>query len=249
MKKVALLLITVLNLPSFSQPAELLELYKDIQPVYDKVVKEDGTVDYATLKDSQELMKPLNAFVSFMETYDPETVVDKNAKIALLSNAYNVFTLVGVTESWPVESVREIHFAFGFFTKNLWRINNKKVSLNDIENKMLRKLDVRIHFVINCASTSCPPLLPTVLTAENIETKMEKATHAFLNDESKNQFDRQKDEWRLSKIFDWYKDDWRNEAGLVQFIQKYRSDLRDWQPDDIDYLDYDWNLNGPTKRR
>lgn len=248
MKRCAVLFTLVLSLGYAGEPEAVANLYDALQPVYDQVVKADGTVDYAALKDSDTLQKPLRDFVTFMADFDPQSIEDKSAKIALLTNTYNVFTMVGVVDAWPVESVRKIHFAFGFFTKNLWRINGKKVSLNDIENKMLRPLDVRVHFTINCASTSCPPLLPQVFNAANVNEKMDQATVAFLKDETKNQFDREKDEWRLSKIFDWYKEDWQDEAGLVAFIHKYRPDLEGWQPDDIDHLDYDWSLNGPTKR-
>jgi hypothetical protein len=46
----------------------------------------------------------------------------------------------------------------------------------------------------------------------------------------------------LSKIFDWYKDDFKAEGGPVAFINKRRSspipaDVK------ISYQDYDWGLN------
>jgi hypothetical protein len=244
----ALLLLSFSSL-ALAQNEKIEALYRDVQPVYDKVVKADGTVDYAALKDQPELMKPLQAFVDYMAGFDPNTIQDKNAKIALLSNTYNIFTLVGVTEAWPVESVRKIRIAFGFFTRNVWKINGKKVSLNDIEKKMLQPLDARMHFIINCASISCPPLLADVLTAENVEAQMEAATLAFLNDSTKNQFDREAKQWRLSKIFDWYQKDWQDEAGVIAFIKKYRKDLQSWHPEDVDYIEYDWGLNGPVDRQ
>jgi hypothetical protein len=46
----------------------------------------------------------------------------------------------------------------------------------------------------------------------------------------------------LSKIFDWYKDDFKADGGAVAFINKRRSSPL---PADakITYQDYDWALN------
>ncbi|MDJ0839158.1 MAG: DUF547 domain-containing protein, partial [Acidobacteriota bacterium] len=142
-------------------------------------------------------------------------------------------------------SVRNIRVAFGFFTKKEWNLGGKKVSLNNIENDYLRALDVRIHFIINCASGSCPVLLPTVFTAENVEDQMEKSVHIFLNDEKRNRFDQKTGTWHLSKIFKWYGEDWGKEKDVVAYIQRYRKDLKK-APQKVKYLEYDWALNGPT---
>ena len=68
----------------------------------------------------------------------------------------------------------------------------------------------------------------------------------FLKDPSKNRFDQEKGLWQLSKIFKWYKKDFGGEKELIAFVRKYKPDL-DWVPKKIEYLDYDWALNGPVK--
>ena len=45
---------------------------------------------------------------------------------------------------------------------------------------------------------------------------------------------------QLSKIFDWYKEDFGGEAGVIAFLNKRRSDAL---PAKITYQEYDWNLN------
>jgi len=225
----------------------LEKVNQGVQEVYAEVVKDDGTVDYATLHQRQDFMAKLDAFVAFYDQFDPETLPDEKAKIAAYANAYNVFTLVGVMKAWPVESVRKIHPLFGFFTRNKFKINGKKLSLNDIEKKRLQPKDFRIHFIINCASESCPVIQPQVLTAENVEEVMDRAAKAFLADETKNSFQKNTRIWKLSKIFEWYADDWGGEKGVIAYVRKTLPEKADWEPQKIQYLDYDWALNGPTQ--
>lgn len=222
-------------------------LYQGVQDVYDVIVLEDGNVDYATLKKRPDLQDKLNQFVAFMAEFDPDTLTDRNAKLALLTNTYNVFTLVGVNEAWPVAGVRKIRALFGFFTRKDWRVAGRKMSLNGIEGDWLRPLDARIHFTINCASASCPRLDARVFTAENVESLMEEATRRFLLNESKNRFDAQRKEWHLSKIFEWYRKDWGKQEDVVAFIQKYLPEDRRFEPERVYYMEYDWRLNGPTE--
>ena len=217
-----------------------------VQDVYNVVILQDGNVDYATLAKRPDLMEKLNAFSEYFAKFDPQSLGEKPAVIAAYANAYNVFTILGVMQAWPVESVRKIHPLFGFFTKNKFKLAGKKVSLNDIEKGELQKLDARIHFIINCASFSCPVIQPQVLTADNVERLMNEAAVAFLKDTTKNQFDPSSGEWRLSKIFDWYAKDWGGEAGVIEFIRKSYPQGADWQPKKVVYQDYNWELNGPT---
>ncbi len=225
---------------------ELAVVNAGVQEVYDAVVAADGSVDYPKLHASAELVGKLEAYSAFMGSFDHESIKEPKQKIAILSNTYNVFTLIGVNRAWPVTSVRKIRMAFGFFTKSEWVLGGKKVSLNYIEKKQLRALDPRIHFLINCASGSCPVIQQTVFTADNVDDMMKKATVQFLQDDSKNHFDQKKGLWKLSKIFKWYQGDWGKESDVVSFIRANRPDLKS-NPKKIQYLEYDWALNGPVK--
>ena len=222
-------------------------IHAGVQRVYDAVIGEDGQVNYKALKNNPDHQSALDDYVAFVGRLDFETISDHNEKIAILANTYNVFTLVGVTRAWPVTSVRKISPLFGFFKRQKWTFAGKEETLDSIENQYLRPLDNRIHFLINCASGSCPRLAPTVFTAENVTRLMDETTRDFLNDESKNRFDREKKRYSISKIFKWFGEDWGGEQGVIEFIQKHRPDLADWTPVKITYLDYDWALNGPTE--
>ncbi len=212
-----------------------------LQRVYASVVAADGTVDYPKLKRDQALQQDLERYLVFAKNLDLAQLKDQE-RIAVLGNCYNAFTLHGVTQAWPVASVRKIRALFGFFSKQTFPFAGSEITLNDLEGEYLRPLDPRIHFIINCASASCPQLMNKVMTAENVASLMEQATLSFLTDQQKNVFNA--DEWRLSKIFDWYEKDFGGKQGVVAFILKYRPELK--APTKLKYLPYDWALNGPT---
>ena len=239
-------LIFLLLVQPFPNQAELDQLNAAVQQVYDEILKEEGhLVDYAKLAAEPRLMEALQAYADFIGTMDLNDLQDKNHKIAVLSNTYNVLTLIGVTRAWPVTSVRKIRPFFGFFKKDKWPFAGGKATLDDIENKHLRALDPRIHFIINCASASCPPLYPTVLTAENVEDIMARQTVAFLTNSDNNRYDEAKKTFYLSKIFDWFGSDFGGREGVITFVKEHHPEVN-WHPARVKYLDYDWALNGPT---
>ena len=214
--------------------------------VYEAVVIEDGQVDYRRLKQDEQLMADLQSYADYLAEVDLDAIKDKNARIALLSNAYNVFTLIGVTDAWPVASVRKIRPLFGFFKKTEFGLAGGNLTLDTLENELLRPLDNRIHFLINCASGSCPVLVKEVFTADNVTRIMDENLARFLQDPTKNRFDTSAGVWHLSKIFDWFAADFGGKEGVIAFIRAARPDLD--EPKKVRYLDYDWSLNGPTTK-
>lgn len=235
------LLLIILLSPAPQERTAIETLQAGLQEVFQTIVATNGQVDYALLNRTPKLQEKLQDYADFMATLPETEVQSKPARIALYSNAYNVFTLLGVNRAWPVKSVREIRPLFGFFTKKEWPLAGRTISLNNLEKKILRPLDVRIHFIINCASASCPKLQKRVLTASNVEEVMEEATRTFLTEQQKNRFDKEKGHWQLSPIFDWYRGDWGKKADVYQFIRQYRKDLA--QPQKVTYLKYDWQIN------
>ena len=119
------------------------------------------------------------------------------------------------------------------------KIGDKTYSLNDVEHKILRPKfnDPRIHFAVNCAAKSCPKVWNRAWTEENIEGALEKLTKSFINNKSHNQI--AKDQVKLSKIFEWYRDDF---GVLISFLNKY-SPIKISSNAKIAFNDYDWKLN------
>jgi hypothetical protein len=111
-------------------------------------------------------------------------------------------------------------------------------SLDDIEHGIIRKQfrEPRIHFAVNCASLSCPPLQNRAYTAKNIDTLLEKATKEFINSRENSI---QVNSVELSSIFKWYAEDFGN---IIAFVNRY-STVKVDNTAQISYKEYDWNLN------
>lgn len=227
----------------------LADVNAAVQRTYDAIVSDEGLVDYAELKTSEDLQANLAVYADYVADLDLARLEGKEHRIAVLANAYNVLTLIGVNRAYPVDSVRDIRPFFGFFTKDEWMVGGEKMSLNDLENELLRPIDNRIHFIINCASASCPRIPREVLTRDNVEAVMTRATRDFLADETRNRFDADTQTFHLSKIFDWFRKDWGKKEDVVAFVRRYRPDL-DWEPKRVKHLEYDWALNAaPSETR
>ena len=99
----------------------------------------------------------------------------------------------------------------------------------------------RIHFAIVCASKSCPKLLNEAFVAEKLEEQLQQQAVDFINDGSKNEFD--KDEIRISQIFSWFKGDFTKGQTIQEYLKQFAK--TDFDSDaKVKHLDYDWSLNG-----
>jgi hypothetical protein len=199
-----------------------------------KYVSADGKVDYARWQKDQ---RALHAFLDNLATYPPAQQDEKEIKIAYWINLYNAATIQLVLKHYPIKSIRDIA-AGKPWDQNFIRVGKEKLSLNDIEHKKLREIfrDARIHFAINCASKSCPPLQRSAFEAESLEKQLTYVTTVFLRGKE-NQIERHK--LTLSSIFQWYKGDFEP---LTEFLFKYTG-VKVGRNAKIHYLPYDWRLN------
>ncbi|HEX8280730.1 MAG TPA: DUF547 domain-containing protein, partial [Chthoniobacterales bacterium] len=100
----------------------------------------------------------------------------------------------------------------------------------------------RVHFALNCASRSCPPLQAQAFEAGKLDAQLERVAKGFVNTNNGVAYEAASKTARLSKIFDWYQDDFAKQGGAVAFINKRRSSPLPAETK-ISYQDYDWGLN------
>jgi len=181
---------------------------------------------------------------------------------AFLINAYNAFTVELILTKYPdLKSIKDLGSVFSSPWKPKWvPLLGGKVSLDDIEHAMLRKRgdydDPRVHFAVNCASIGCPALREEAFVAARLDAQMDEQTLRFMSDRTRNRFNPQRGRLELSKIFDWYGEDFRlghrGIASLAAFAGRYADPLADAPADreriraggaDIAFTDYDWALN------
>lgn len=198
-------------------------------------VDADGNVDYRSWKKSQT---DLDKYIQLLEKTPPANYWDKNDSLAYFINAYNAVTVKLILDNYPLKSIRDIKDPWDSKSLNL---PNNSLTLNDIEHKVLRKMDdPRIHFAINCASASCPQLSNEAFRASKVQKQLEEATSLFINDTSKNQISEKN--IGLSKIFLWFSKDFGSKKERIAFIQKYsQKPFKDNAK--IKYQEYDWSLN------
>jgi hypothetical protein len=184
----------------------------------------------------------------------PDTWPEKD-QLAFWINAYNAGTVWAVFQGRSAESLLGRVRLFRFWTL---RVAGEDRTLDEIEHDILRRrfTEPRIHFAIVCASTSCPPLRNEAYVAGRLDAQLDDQARRFINDAERNRIDRQASVVHLSKIFDWFEEDFTRQGSLLDYVARFVDDrrtaawLRDGAPGaDRDHLDYDWTLNAQPHQR
>ena len=169
-------------------------------------------------------------------------------QLAYWINAYNAYTVKLIIDNYPLKSIQDLHPTLkvpGVNTvwhKKFFKIGGQEASLDEIEHKILRRQfnEPRIHFAINCASFSCPPLRNEAFVASKLDKQLDKQARAFINDTKRNRITPDKAE--VSQIFNWFKGDFTKNGSLLEYLNKYSS-TKIKPGAEVDYMKYDWNLN------
>lgn len=218
--------------------------------LFDSIVKKhvnDGVVDYPAIADDP-------AFTQYLdELAQPLVTKSRDEQLAFWINGYNALAIRGILDGL---SPGTFFGRIGYFKNAKYSIGGRTTNLDDLERKVIIPFkEPRIHFAINCASASCPKLVSYVYTAKQLDQQLETVTRNFINDSSRNRFDRQNKVAHLSKIFDWFKKDFNQHSGSVQkYVAQFVDDpvlaeeLSNEQYQ-IKFLKYDWSLNGKSLRK
>jgi hypothetical protein len=217
-----------------------------------RYVSEAG-VDYAAWHANESDRQGLKDYIASLEQTPisqlEEQAGGRDIALAYWINLYNAATLNLVLDGYPTTSIKKLGGLFSSpWKQDIVEVEGEKRTLNEIENDIIRPRfeDPRIHFALNCAARGCPPLRAGAFVAENLDAQLEEQTRAFLGNPKQNWID-EEGNLRLSKILDWYKDDFVKEAGSVQaYVRPYMTKPGEAGPDEetrVKHLDYDWSLN------
>ena len=223
-------------------------------------VSDDGQVRYAALATNRV---HLDAYIDRLGDYSPENYPElfptRQYELAYWINAYNAFVLRGVIDAYPISSVKDAFFLNGFFNRQKFVAGGRSITLNDIENGMIRVRygEPRIHFVLNCGALSCPQLENRAFIGPTLDARLEQALKRFANDPKHVRLEGER--LYLSKILEWYQEDFSDEfkparpsaeapTGIVSYLFPYlESSLADQLIGidnlEVDFFDYDWALN------
>ncbi len=193
-----------------------------------------GLVDYALVKSN---IKELVELIDQYQDAKYDTIITKKA---MLINLYNLGVIKLLADNYPVLSPQEIT---GFYDRKILLYNGIKISLNHLENNIIRKEyeDPRVHFVLVCGALGCPPITNFAYAPNELDEQMNQQTKLALNND-----DFIKVNGKIvivSEIFKWYKEDFSaDNKGVIVFINKYRINQID-ENASIDYYPYNWNIN------
>ena len=205
----------------------------------------DGVVQYPNItRDS--------SFTHYLEQLNhiaPTQLPTPNDRLAFWINAYNAFAVKGIVDGYSPSTFTG---RYQYFISRQYAVGGQLINLYDLERELLIPdfREPRIHFAIVCASQSCPKLRSWAFTASQIDQQLDESARLFINDPTRNHFDRTKKIAYLSKIFDWFTDDFVNHSGsLTSYVAQYVDDpsLAQALATDtytVKFLEYDWNLNG-----
>lgn len=189
----------------------------------------------------------LQRYIGTLSAVDPRTL-SRAEQLAYWINLYNALTVEVVLRHPGVPSILDMGGAGGPWRDKLLEIAGERVSLDDIEHRILRPIwrDRRIHYGLNCASVSCPNLLTAAFTASNAEALLDRAEIAYVNHRRGVSFD-DRGRLTLSSIYDWYRTDFAaDEEALLQYLaqvhERHGDELSSYDGP-IEYA-YDWALNG-----
>jgi len=246
MKRVCILLMTILlsSLPAMSVAKEPdWSAYEKLLSNYVKPGVKNGvnlnSVDYHEIKASPLLRKA----VAKIEAFKPSELSSKEERLAFYINAYNIYAIKMVVDHLPLKSIKDVgSFFSSVWKKDIGRIDGQVISLDEIEHDILRPMgEPRIHMAIVCASVSCPDLRQEPYTAKNLSHQLDDQSKSFLRNAKKG-LNVNGNELYISKIFDWFEDDFDAVGGVKQFVLSHRQSLHP-NVKIKSYLPYDWNLN------
>lgn len=200
-----------------------------------RYVSSAGRVNYAGIKSNKS---ELDAVIKTLQDNAPKSSWSRNEQLAYWINVYNAFTIKKIVDNYPVSSITKLDGGKPWDVKWI-AIGGKTYSLNNIENDIIRPTfkDARIHFAVNCAAKSCPPILNNAYTENNVNALLNSQTKNFINNTSFNKIEGSS--ISISKLFDWYKEDF---GDIVSFLNKYAStEIQSGAK--VTYQEYNWDLN------
>jgi hypothetical protein len=198
----------------------------------------------------------LEAYLASLQAVQPVGLT-RQEQMAYWINFYNALTLKLIVDHYPVNSIRDIDTSPGFFSVGPWgqklvTVMGERISLDDIEHRILRPIwqDPRIHYAVNCASIGCPNLQLVPFTADRLEAMLEYGAHDYVNHPRgvasvPRTFGG--DQLTASRIYDWFQEDFGgNEAGVIAHLRQYATDETRQLLAGVETIDayrYDWALN------
>ena len=249
--------------PQPAKPAPPAFSHKLLDEALAQYVNKDGWVDYQSWQKDRA---KLDQYLATLATAKPQEFASDAERLAFWINSYNAFTVADVlTDVYgKAKSVQEVK---GFFKQKKHTIVGEALTLDEIEKRGRDLKDPRIHFAINCASTSCPKLQPFAYNGVQLDFQLTKVAREFLGDSGRGMnYDPGRNWVYLSPIFKWYAADFTGTNSVVARVKAETSGAellevaKIYLPSNVTqflaekkmavkWLTYDWSLNALETHR
>ena len=236
-------------------------------------LSDDGSrINYPILKQDLSYEQYRSRYSPLLQNINPLGLESREEMIAFWINLYNALVIDAVIAFDVRTSVTEgLIGVIAFFRRAAYNVGGSRLSCDDIEQGILRgnrghpfipgsqfspndpridwvikDVDVRIHFALNCASLSCPQI--RTYNAKYLDEQLELAASNFVYQNVR--LDEKSKKLIISEIFRWYAEDFGGKKGVIQFVFEHLPDgaQKSWIKDNAQTLDlmyerYDWRLN------
>ena len=212
--------------------------------VLSRHVDAQGRIDFAGVAREPA---DLDAFVAYVATVSPKlkpaAFPTRGSAIAYYINAYNALAMYDVIQSGMPPDLDDVKVRF--FYRNRLLVGGQRISLYDLENKVIRPLEEpRVHFALNCMARGCPRLPREPFRTEELGRQLDAAAHEFLNEKRNVDLVDEKRIAYVSMILNWYEPDFlKTASSLATYINRYRSEAPIPAGWEIRFIPYDWTLN------
>lgn len=258
-------------------PGPLAAFYQEYGELLRQFVREDGRVDYESLRRKRLWIKQL---LRTPDELDPNTYQGwtPEQKLAFWINTYNLKMLDVIARNYPIESSwwlrltwppSDIRHIEGIWSNYRFIVMDEQFTLGEVERRFFRRAvaDPRAFLAITYASRSSPRFLREPYRGDDLGRQLDEQIRAFLSAGGGFRIDRGKRIVHLSALF---KPTWRGKEfvarygtdkkfkdrppetrAVLNFLTRYVSDedvyFLEVENYAIEYTNFDWRLNDTSR--
>ncbi len=259
------------------QAAALPSFIEQYTGILQNHVRQDGRVDYSTLRRRRLRLKQL---LMRLDELDPNAYAawPREEKLAFWINAYNLKMLETITRNYPIESSwwlrltwppSDIRHIKGIWTDYKFIVMDEEFTLTAVERRFFRKTfdDPRAYLAVTYATRSSPRLRREPYRGADLDEQLDEQVREFLADPKGFRIDRARKTVYLSALFkpSWrgrefvgrygtdkkFKDRPPETRAVLNFITKYlaREDVYFLETENyaLEYVNFDWRINDTSR--
>lgn len=259
------------------EPHPLASFYQEYRDLLQQFVREDGRVDYDSLRRKRLWLKQL---LRAPDELDPNVYRNwtPDEQLAFWINTYNLKMLDIIARNYPIQSSwwlrltwppSDIRHIEGIWSSYRFIVMDEEFTLGEVERRLFRKTlaDPRAYLAITYASRSGPLLWREPYRGQNLDRQLDEQVRAFLSAGKGFRIDRDKAVVYLSSIFKptWHGKEFVGRYGtdkrfknrppetraVLNFLTRHVSDdevyFLEVENYTIEYTNFDWRLNDASR--